>query len=56
MVLWEVCPGRVIWLMDTEAQDMMAIIEAYDAVPFVWQVSGGYIFALMPRSLWATVS
>jgi hypothetical protein len=30
---------------------MWRFIEAYDSIPFVWRVSTGYIFVLMPRRL-----
>lgn len=49
LVSWEVYPGTTVILPRQDARDMADIIDAFDAIPFVWSQPTGWLFALMPR-------
>lgn len=42
-------PGTTVILPRQDARDMADIIDAFDAIPFVWSQPTGWLFALMPR-------
>lgn len=53
MVLWHMSPTQTVMVLREDADALIAIIEAFDSIPFAWKTTRGYIFVLMPRAMWA---
>ncbi len=51
-VMWECTPGQFVYAQRQEVDYIFSVMEEYDAIPFVWRLSRGYLFALLPRRLW----